>query len=168
MALAWARDSTASSARAADTFLAKRSLGRLCRRISRSAAASSRIRRYGLPGKDGGRGQEGKPQLRHQQVGQPVRGHGIGAGHYVIAPGGPSGQDMDQQLMGQAVAVHQLIDPVTLGGRCIKQRHRSLVCHRAQESLLYLSALDAFTLFELPGQDTMGSFGQLLPQNVSK
>ena len=70
--------------------------------------------------------------------------------------------------MGQAIAVHQLIDPVTLGGRCVKQRHRPLVGHRAQEALLYLSALDALPLFELPGQDAVGPFRQLFPQGVGE
>lgn len=169
MALAWAREDTASSTRAADTFwqsgagaAAPQDLA-LGGRVQPDAAAG-----LTREGQIGGGGEEGQPQLGNEQMGQPVGGHGVGTGHRVVTVGGGAGQQVDEQLMGQPAVVGQDIHPPAPGQSGAIEAHRALVGDRAQKTLLYLTGLPGLLPGDLPGQNAAGPFGQLLGQRIGE
>ena len=119
-------------------------------------------------GQVGGGGEEGQVQLRDQQVGQPLGGHGVGAGDYVPALRRDPGQQVDQKLVGQPVAVRQLVDAAALGLGRLKEAEGACVGYCPQELLFDLFVGGALFLPQLPGQDAPGPFGHLLRQAVGE
>lgn len=95
-------------------------------------------------------------------MGEPLRGHGIRAGHHVIAPHDCAGQQVGEQQVGQAVAVGQLIDSGTLGAGRLEQSDEPLVGDGVQEPLLYPAGGGGALGLQLPGEDPVGAGGQLL------
>ena len=97
-------------------------------------------------------------------MGEPVRGHGIRAGHHVIPPHDAAGQQVGEQQMGQAIAVGQLIDPGALGAGRLEQGDEPLVGDGVQKPLLYPAGGGGALGLQLPGEDPVGPGGQLLLQ----
>lgn len=119
-------------------------------------------------GQVGGGGEEGQPQLGDEQMGQPIGGHRVGTGHYIVAVGGGAGQQVDEQLMGQPAVVGQDICPAALGQGSAVEAHRALVSDCAQKTLLYLAGLPGLLPGDLPVQNAASTFGQLLGQRVGE
>lgn len=107
-------------------------------------------------GAGGGGGEKGQTHLWDQQVGEPVRGHGIRAGHHVIPPHDAAGQQVGEQQMGQAIAVGQLIDPGALGAGRLEQGDEPLVGDGVQKPLLYPAGGGGALGLQLPGEDPVG------------
>ena len=89
-------------------------------------------------------------------MGQTVRGHGIGADHCVVPRGKGGGEDGAQQLMGQAVAVRQLIHPVRLDGRRVPEGDKALMGDGGEKPLGPMALPLRWTL-QLPADDSGGA-----------
>ena len=106
-------------------------------------------------------GDEGQGQIGEQDVGQTVRGHGVGAGHRPVSCRQPRGEDGVEQVVGQPGAVRQLIHAACLGLHGAPEGEGALVGDGGQEPLIR-SAVAAGGLFQLPADDPGGPLGQLL------
>ena len=70
-------------------------------------------------------------------MGQALGGHGVRAGHHLVPGGQSGGQDGGQQVVGQAVAVPQLIHPSGLGLHRLPQGDAALIGDGGEKPLVF-------------------------------